>query len=422
MAQGVLQRVTARGLAEGDREGRRPFWDLLFLRGRARQHSELTMIEDAVQRPPLARAKRIVVKVGTRVLTHDDGRLALVRLFQVVESLATWRRAGREVILVSSGAMGLGQQALDLQDNPTDLADRQACAAIGQSRLMGLYHEGFARLGMVCAQVLLTHTDFEDRTRYLSLRNCLARLLDHSVIPVINENDTVSVAELREAGRPAFGDNDRLSALVASKLGCDALVLLTDVDGVFDRNPRHDPEARLLERVAGTDGFEADLTGAGSHVSRGGMLTKVEAGFVAARSGCHAVIASGFEAGTLDRILEGQNVGTWFVAREGMSAHKRWIAFATRVRGALHIDAGAVRALAERQASLLAAGVTQVDGTFASGDVVELRGPEGESVGRGIIRVDAEEVRAWLRGVVPEGIRNHALIRRNHMVLEEALR
>ena len=292
-----------------------------------------------------------MIKLGTRVVTHDDGRVALARLFGVIEAAATLRRAGREVILVSSGAVGLGQDALGFDAPPTSLAERQACAAVGQLRLMDLYREGFSRLGLATAQVLLTQADFGDRIRYLNLRSTLTALLRHGVIPVVNENDAVATEELVLAGAEAqvFGDNDRLSALVATKLGADLLVLLTDVPGVYANDPRVDPDAPLLETIDVEDDLGDAAEGAtGSNAGRGGMKSKVGAARISARSGCQAVIASGREASVVERVAAGENVGTWFPAGKGLPARRRWIAYATPMRGTLHLDAGAVRALRDR--------------------------------------------------------------------------
>ena len=369
----------------------------------------------------VASACRTVIKVGTRVITHDDGRVALSRLFAVVEAAAALA-ADREVLIVSSGAVGLGKDALGFEQVPAELRHRQACAAVGQTRLMGLYEEGFSRLGRVCGQVLLTQSDFDHRLRYLNLRSTLLALLSRGVIPVINENDAVSTEELaydESEPQPVFGDNDRLSALVATKLGADLLVLLTDVDGVYDSDPRCHPDARLVSRIE-TPGAGVDAaSGPGSELARGGMRSKVEAAHLAARAGSQAVIASGVAPGALDAVLAGGETGTWFPARGELAAKRRWIAFAAKPRGSLELDVGAVRALTDRGASLLAAGVRRVAGDFDTGDVVELRGPGGVLIGRGIVHCDAGSARAWCGGTPPAGIRNHhALVHRDHLVLE----
>ncbi|MCB9780018.1 MAG: glutamate 5-kinase [Alphaproteobacteria bacterium] len=373
----------------------------------------------SAHRPALAAARRVVVKLGTRVLTHDDGRIALARLFATVESVARAWDDGRQVIVVSSGAVGLGRTALGLAESPTDLALRQACAAAGQVRLMGLWESGFSRLSRPCAQVLLTQSDFDHRRRYLELRQAMEALLAHGAVPVVNENDVVSTAELAfvdGADHPVFGDNDRLSALVAAKLDAELLVLLTDVPGVYDRDPRMDPDARLLSELGPTE--DVDAGGARSAASRGGMRSKVDAARVAALAGCHAVIADGRDVGTLDAVLAGDAVGTWVHAAPGLSARKRWVAFATAPRGLLHLDAGAVRAVCERGASLLAIGVTRVEGDFAAGDVVLLLGPDGAEIGRGAVHVDADAARAWASGATPPEVRrHHALVHRNQLVV-----
>lgn len=372
-------------------------------------------------RPGVAGAHRVVLKLGTRVLTHDDGALAFSRLVSVAETAASLRREGREVLIVSSGAIGLGRDALGLAGTPVEVDERQACAAVGQTRLMSLYQDAFMRLGITCGQLLLTESDFDDRERYLNLRASLQALLRHRVVPVINENDAVSTAELAltRGPRPVFGDNDRLSALVATKLEADLLVLFTDVGGLYERDPRSDPGARLILQVDGPADLGSVVQGAGSAAGRGGMQSKVEAAGVAARGGCHAVITSGREPERWPGLFRGEDVGTWFPARQRPHARQRWIAFAAAPRGTLTLDDGAVSALTERHASLLAAGVTQAEGNFRPGDVVELRNSRGTRLGRGVIAWDAATVRAWCAGHPPEGIRNaHALIRRDAIVLE----
>jgi glutamate 5-kinase len=377
----------------------------------------------AAARPAVAAARRVVIKVGTRVLTREDGKLSLVRLYRIVEVAAALRDQGREVLLVSSGAIGAGREALGLATTPTEVAARQACAAIGQSRLMALYQQGFGPLGLLSAQVLLTEADFDDRNRYLNLRAALTHLLSVGVVPIINENDTVSTAELalhRTSTRPVFGDNDRLSALVASELDADLLVLLTDVAGIYDKNPRDHADARLIPRVDEPECLQAETSGTTSGVGRGGMASKIEAATIASRFGCHAVIASGFDADAAARVVAGDEVGTWFPATGSMSARRRWIAFATRPQAVAYLDAGAVEAIVDRGGSVLPAGVKRLDGEFAQGDVIELRGPDGEVLGRGIARTDSASTRAWMAGAAPAGVRT--LVRRQHLVLEGAKR
>lgn len=366
-------------------------------------------------RPQVAAARRVVVKLGTRVITHDDGSLALGRLFGVVEAAARLRKAGVEVLVVSSGAVGLGREALGL-DGDLLLADRQACAAVGQSRLMQLWSDGFGRYGLVAAQLLLTQSDFDDRVRYLNLRSTLEALLGREAVPIINENDAVATDELAfalDGGRPVFGDNDQLSALVANKLDADLLVLLTDVEGVYDRDPRTHADAVLLHTMEDSEAVAAGPSASGA--GRGGMGTKLSAARSAAQAGCHAIIASGRRPGTLEAVLGGEAVGTWFPAEpSSQDARRRWIALAAAPRGVLHLDAGAVRAIRDRGASLLAVGVSRVEGDFDAGDVVELRDPDGDAVGRGMVWCDADAARRWVDGEAPEHARNHhALVHRD---------
>jgi glutamate 5-kinase len=367
-------------------------------------------------RPQVAAAERVVVKVGTRVLTDGEGRPALARLFDIVEAVARRVRAGSEVLVVSSGAVGVGREALGLAETPTALVERQACAAVGQPRLMQLYQQGFDQKGLTCAQVLLTEADFDDRTRYLNLQRTLTALLRRGVVPVINENDAVSTEEL-ELSDKVFGDNDRLSALVATKLDAELLVLLTDVAAVYERDPTLDPSASPLLSLD-PDGDGPEATESRSGAGRGGMASKIAAASIAARNGCHAIIASGLTPGVLDQVLAGEAVGTHVRARPGLAARKRWIAYATTTRGRLHLDNGAVRALRDRGASLLAAGVRKVEGQFQEGEVVELLGPSGELVGRGLVYCDAPTARRWCAGVRPDGVRDrHALVHRRDLVL-----
>lgn len=364
-------------------------------------------------------ARRVVIKLGTRVLTHDDGSLALSRLFGLIEAAARLRRSGREVLVVSSGAVGLGRETLGLEGELL-LADRQACAAVGQTRLMQLYSDGFSRLGLVAGQLLLTQSDFDDRMRYLNLRSTLESMLGHGAVPIINENDAVATDELAFVGhedRPVFGDNDRLSALVASKLDADLLVLLTDVAGVFDRDPHQHVDARLLSTLADDDVLVAGPSVSGG--GRGGMASKLDAARMASRAGCHAVIGSGRDPAALGKILSGDAVGTWLPAAiNSHDARRRWIAFATAPRAVLYLDDGAVRAVRDRGASLLAVGVQRIEGRFDGGDVVELRGSDGQVLGRGLVWCDSDTALRWIEGDAPQNARNHhALVHRNHLAL-----
>lgn len=345
-------------------------------------------------------ARRVVIKLGTAVLMRDDGSPALSRFYSFIESIADLKRAGREVLLVSSGAVGLGAQQLNLPRKPQLLPLRQACAAVGQGRLMALYADGFDRLGVTTAQLLLTEEDFSNRQRYLNLSGTLARLLELGALPIINENDTVSTAELEseEASpqvRVNFGDNDKLSALVASKTGAELLVILTDVDGLYTAEPSS-ADARLIPFVSEiTPEIEglARAASDSSKVGRGGIGTKIEAARIAAHSGCATVIAGGKLPAIITRIFAGEAVGTFFQPQPGLPGKRRWIAYATTVKAALVVNQGARRALVEGKASLLAAGVTAVRGAFERGDVVSVLDEHEQEFARGIVNYSSDETR-----------------------------
>jgi len=375
-----------------------------------------------VRRPQVADARRVVIKLGTRVLVDDDGHLVDERLAEIIRVAGELHQEGRQVILVSSGAVGLGSDMLRLEQPPTSAATRRACAAIGQSRLVGCFQQGFAAMGLTCGQVLLTEEDFDHRRRYLDLRATLERLLDAGVLPILNENDAVSHGTMpRLSGRCVFSDNDRLAALVAAKCDADLLILLTDVLGVYDRNPQQHLNAQLLERIDDPGLVLEGIDHAtGSKVSRGGMFSKVEAARVAARGGCHVVIASGRCSGALHRAVEGLSEGTWFPALGNLPARRRWIAYAAATKGVLHLDRGAVKALQDGRASLLPVGVSAVEGSFQRGDVVELRDPDGKLIGRGLMSWNADQARLWCSGQAPsDGTRQpNCLLRRTHVVLE----
>jgi glutamate 5-kinase len=301
------------------------------------------------------------------------------------------------VLIVTSGAVGLGKARLGLGRRRLLLPERQACAAVGQGRLMALYAEAFEHFGIACAQVLLTDGDFTNRYRYLNLRSTINRLLELRVIPIVNENDTVSTSELEdddgEFRRISFGDNDRLSALVASKIEADLLVILTDVDGLHTADPRSSHGAQLISVVEElTPEIEA-LAGDAGAGGRGGMRTKLDAARIAMASGCAVIVASGTKADGLRRVLAGEELGTLFLPRTGLTSKRRWIAFATTVEAAMVVNEGAYRALVERGASLLAAGVTEVKGTFERGDVVSLLDEHGREFARGIVNYASREVR-----------------------------
>jgi len=356
-------------------------------------------------RARLREARRLVVKLGTQVVTHDGVELALGRLMGLVESLARLRQEGRELLLVSSGAVGMGRRALGLRERPRSLGLRQACAAVGQGHLMSVYTDAFSELGLVTAQVLLTQEDLAERDRALCLRTTLLRLLELGTLPVLNENDSVSVRELvehrrrsgaeSEGGEPAFGDNDGLSARVAVATDADLLVLLTNVAGVYTGHPGRDPQARLIPEIADVGQALLAATAGDSAGGTGGMQSKLEAARLVAGEGIPALIASGDEPRVLERALQGEALGTLVVPREWRPARLRRIAVG-EARGALVVNDGAARALAAGKASLLPVGVSAVSGEFEKGDVVEIRDQSGRVLGRGLANYDAGACRALL--------------------------
>jgi glutamate 5-kinase len=366
-----------------------------------------------MDRSSLADAHRIVIKLGTHVVTRDGATLAVDRLMDLVDSVARLRKAGRDVLLVSSGAVSMGMRALGLKERPRSLGLRQACAAVGQGHLMHVYAGAFAERGVTAAQVLLTEQDLGDRDRALCVRTTLMRLLELGAVPILNENDSVSVRELVEhqrsqmdgdaeagpgkagnGGAPVFGDNDGLSALVAVALDADLLVLLTNVDGLLTANPAVDPTAQRVSELQAID--EAALAralGGGSAGGTGGMASKLEAARLCVAEGTAAVIANGTVPGILDRVLAGEDVGTFVRTPERRPRRMQHIAVSGRKQGALVINDGALRALVERKASLLPIGVTAVEGEFQKGDVIEIRDGSGRVHGRGLVNYDADACR-----------------------------
>lgn len=335
-------------------------------------------------RAGLTTAARLVVKVGSSSLTRPDGGLDHARVTALVEALAAHRRGGIEVLLVSSGAIAAGLEPLGLARRPRDLATAQAAASVGQGLLMACYTEAFARHGTTVGQVLLTAEDVIRRTHYANARRTLDRLLGLGVVPVVNENDTVATDEIR------FGDNDRLAALVAHLVQADALLLLTDVDALYDGPPSR-PGARRLSVVRTSSDLDGVRLGSsGTSVGTGGMTSKVEAAAIATTAGIPTYLTSAELAGA---VLAGEDVGTWFAPTGSRRASRLlWLAHATRPRGRLLLDPGAVRAVVERRLSLLPAGVTAVEGDFSAGDPVDLCDEKGHAVARGLINYAAAEL------------------------------
>ncbi len=366
----------------------------------------------------LAQAQRLIVKVGSALVTNNGTGLDLHAINEWARQIAALRAQGKEVLLVSSGAIACGMQRLGWTQRPHALNELQAAAAVGQMGLAQVYEGAFAQHGLVTAQVLLTHADLADRTRYLNARSALTTMMGLGVIPIINENDTVVTDEIK------FGDNDTLGALVANLVEADALIILTDQSGLYTADPRKDPSASLIaEAKAGDPQYEAMAGGAGSSIGKGGMITKVLAAKRAATSGAHTVIASGREADVLVRLGAGESVGTLMIAStQPLAARKQWLADHLQTAGKLVLDAGAVQALLEGR-SLLPIGVVEVQGEFERGAAVACMNSDGKEIARGlanygsgesrlIARKSSQEIEAIL-GYVDEP----ELIHRNNMIV-----
>jgi glutamate 5-kinase len=334
-------------------------------------------------------ASRIVVKVGSSLVTNDGKGLDLAALGRWAEEIAELKRRGKQVVLVSSGAIAEGCQRLGWATRPKSVDQLQAAAAVGQMGLCQAYESAFRAFGLGTAQILLTHEDLADRTRYLNARSTLTTLLNLNVVPIINENDTVVTDEIR------LGDNDTLGALVTNLIEADALVILTDQIGLFTADPRKQPDARLVEdATAGDAELEEMAGGAGSKVGTGGMLTKILAAKRAAHSGAHTVIACGREAHVLSRLANGERIGTQLQAHTSrLAARKQWLADHLKVVGQVVVDDGAARAITERGTSLLPIGVIGVEGEFLRGEVVACVDRNGRELARGLTNYSSDEAR-----------------------------
>ncbi len=337
-------------------------------------------------REKLGKSRRWVIKIGSALLTNDGRGLDFTAIATWVEQMAGLKASGRELVLVSSGAVAEGMCRLGWKRRPHALYELQAAAAVGQMGLVQAYESRFLTHGMHTAQVLLTHEDLADRRRYLNARSTLRTLLKLKVIPVVNENDTVATEEIK------FGDNDTLAALVANLVEADLLVILTDQQGVYDCDPRQNPAAKLLHEVAADDPALERMAGGGGLLGRGGMITKVRAARRAARSGASTIIVSGREPDILRRVSAGERVGTLLTPQQGpIAARKQWLASHMVARGGLRLDAGAVNVLRQSGRSLLPVGVTAVEGEFNRGELVICTSPEGIEVARGLVNYSAEE-------------------------------
>lgn len=352
----------------------------------------------------LKNVSRIVVKLGTGVLTDEKKRPDLVQMEQLVKQISGLRKTGREIVLVSSGAVGSGMGILGYEKRPSELAELQACAAVGQSRLMATYEKLFESFGLHTAQVLLTHADLQHHERHLNARNTLISLLDHGVVPIINENDAVSFTELK------FGDNDKLSALVACLLPADLLVILTSVDGLIQNFGK--AGSRILATINQIDAKVEELaSGTTSATAVGGMATKIQAGKIVVRSGIPLVIACGRNHDVLQRVVNGDEEGTIFVPNPTkLKGRKRWIAFFHHPKGSLIVDEGAKKALREDGKSLLLPGITRCEGRFIAGDIVRICDSEGNEFARGIAESGASAIES-------REVASREVVHRDNMVI-----
>ena len=357
-----------------------------------------------MERNLLIETSRMVVKLGTGILTGRRKQIDPRKIEQLVEQVAAQHKDGREVVVVSSGAVGAGMGVLNIEKRPTDLSDLQACAAVGQSALMSTYSELFAKYNLKVAQVLLTHDDLEDQDRHLNARNTIVSLLDKGVIPIVNENDAVSYTELK------FGDNDWLASLVACLLPADLLIILTTVDGLVENFGKKNPHTiTVVEKI---DTHIQKLAGGTlSNMAIGGMEAKIRAAKMTIRTGIPLVIASGKKKRVISNIIHGKDEGTFFVPRSGkLKGRKRWIAFFHHPKGSLWVDNGARNALRDKGKSLLPPGISKCIGEFNKGDVVRICDLEGTEFSRGISQYNADEIRARkLKGV--------EIVHRNDLVI-----
>ena len=345
-------------------------------------------------------AHRIVFKVGTSTLTHSTGKLNLNLIEKLVRQLSDLIYQGKEVLLVTSGAVGAGLGILGYDHHPRTLPEKQACAAVGQGVLVHIYQKIFSEYGSHVAQLLLTRDDLSDRNRFLNARNTLLNLLKNKIVPIINENDTVAVDEIK------FGDNDTLSALVAGLVDADLLILLSDIDGLYTGDPHKDADVSLIETVEEIDeSIESIAGGASNKFASGGMITKIEAAKIAVRAGIPMIITNGSKIENISRIFQGEKVGTFFVPPKDINTQtrKRWLAHSSNVKGQIWVDYGAFKAIKEKGKSLLPRGIVDVHGSFKLGDIVSIINHEGHEFARGRVNYDSLEVEK-IKGVKCEDI------------------
>jgi glutamate 5-kinase len=341
-----------------------------------------------IRRRILGKVKRIVVKVGSSILASVEKGLHYEVFSHLTKEISDLKRQGYEIVLVSSGAIAAGMEKLGYKTRPRDITQKQATAAVGQTRLMNIYESYFSRYQQMVAQVLLTHDDLSNRRRFLNARNTLLTLLELGIIPVINENDTVVVDEIK------FGDNDNLSALITNLIGADLLLVLTDIDGLCDSDPKANPHARCIPLVEDIDMDMGGIVGeTTSQMSVGGMISKIQAARKASRFGIPTVVAQGTKEGVLRQVLKGKEVGTLILPKgEALSSRKHWIAFNPKPKGDVIVDDGAKKAIVQKGKSLLPSGVTRVRGVFDRGDLVTCLGPRGKEFARGLVNYSASEL------------------------------
>src|SRR3990172_3093763 len=352
------------------------------------------MSKKDIRKKILGKVRRIVVKVGSSILASVERGLHHEAFSHLAKEISELKRKGYEIILVSSGAIASGMEKLGYKTRPQSITQKQATAAVGQTRLMNIYETYFSRFQQMVAQVLLTHDDLSHRRRFLNARNTLLTLLELGIIPIINENDTVAVDEIK------FGDNDNLSALITNLIEADLLVILTNIDGLCDADPRYHPQAKCISLVEDIDmdmeGFVGDTDG---EWNVGGMISKIQAAKKASHSGIPTVIACGTRKDVLHHILKGKEVGTLILPKaEALSSRKHWIAFNLKPKGDVVVDEGAKKAIVQKGKSLLASGVVKVRGNFDRGDLVSCLGPRGREFARGLVNYSAHELEK-IRGI-----------------------
>jgi len=340
-----------------------------------------------IRRKILGRSRRIVVKVGSSILASVEKGLLYEVFSHLAKEISDLKRQGFEFVLVSSGAIAAGMEKLGYKIRPQAITQKQATAAVGQTRLMKIYEDYFSRYQQMVAQILLTHDDLSHRRRFLNARNTLLTLLELGIIPIINENDTVVVDEIK------FGDNDNLSALITNLIGADLLIILTDIDGLCDSDPRVNPHARCIPLVEEIDADLDGIVGTKSEISVGGMISKIQAARKASRFGIPTVVARGTKEGVLHQILKGKEIGTLILPkRDALSSRKHWIAFNPKPKGDVIVDEGAKKAIVQKGKSLLPSGVVKIRGSFNRGDLVTCLGPRGKEFGRGLVNYSATEL------------------------------